>query len=68
MNDFASVSDVMNKKRIEGLESQLRDFDQIVLQLTEERNMLAYKNKAMAETLEKLGYDVDSLIFKHREG
>jgi len=38
------------------------------LGLKEERDTLAYENKAMAETLEELGYDVDSLIFKHKEG
>jgi len=34
----------------------------------DELSTLAYENKAMAETLEELGYDVNSLIFKHREG
>jgi len=35
--------------------------------LLDERDTLAYENKAMAKTLEKLGYDIDSLIFKYKE-
>ena len=38
------------------------------LGLKEERDTLAYENKAMAETLTELGYDIDSLIFKNKEG
>ena len=39
-----------------------------IVGLEEEISTLAYENKAMAKNLEELGYDVESLIFKHREG
>ena len=41
---------------------------QAIIELDEEVGILAYENRAMAETLEELGYDIESLIFKHKEG
>ena len=35
--------------------------------LIEERDMLAYENKAMAEYIKQMGKDVEKIIFEYKE-